>query len=715
MKTLHRTFRLSALSAALTLAFGPALAEDLDVDALTKPDSSISLGIGNWSGDRHQQGIHDGMRDQGIYGLFDADIAKRDDATGTWLKLKASNLGLDTREIRGDYFRQGDIGGYFEYNESKWDSPYTFNTGLQGIGTSNLTVGTTLGTFAKREVELGTKREMTRLGGFKTLAPGLELKIDFKNEEKNGTRQTGWGSAALFSVEPVDSTTRQLETILQYTGEKLQLSGGYYGSWYDNHETLVLQRLNGVTGGTAANFNSVTPLSLPLGNEAHQLFLDGGYAFTPTTRGSFKVAYTRATQDESLPSYGLTGANAPFINAPSSLDGRVDTTLVQLGLSSRPIPKLSITGNLRYYDVNDKTPLKGFVGSNTTGVATVYNTPHSYTTTSGKLEATYRLPQNYSLTGGVDYSDQDRSSPKVGAVYVPFRTNLKEATYKLQVKRSLTDTVNGSIAYLHSKRDGSTYKEAEDNWENQINPMHIADRKRDKWRASLDWDPTDNLSLQFRVDHARDKYPDGGRPYGLSNGSAELYSIDANYAFSEDWKLSAWYSYDVTKARSTNPRVTQAGVFEADKDTQLKDVGSSFGINLRGQLTARLAVGAGFDWFKSTSSFSQELTGPTTAYVAGTTGPVPDVKNRLLRFKLDGKYAIDKKSDIRFDLIHERWKTNDWIWDFADGSPFSYYNGNITCTGCSTTPVGVRDGTTVTSDKTQNNSFIGVRYIYKFQ
>ena len=35
----------------------------------------------------------------------------RDDATGTWLKLKASNLGLDTREIRGDYFRQGDIGG----------------------------------------------------------------------------------------------------------------------------------------------------------------------------------------------------------------------------------------------------------------------------------------------------------------------------------------------------------------------------------------------------------------------------------------------------------------------------------------------------------------------------------------------------------------------------------------------------------------------------
>jgi len=715
MKTLRHTFRLSAMSAALTLVFSPAFAEDPDVVELTKPDSSISLGIGNWSGDRHQQGIQDGMREGKAYGLFDADIVKRDDATGTWLKLKVRDLGLDTREIRGDYFRQGDIGGFLEYNESKWDNPYTFNTGQQGIGTSNLTVGTTLGTFAKRDVELGTKREMMRLGGFKTLAPGLELKIDFKNEEKNGTRQTGWGSAALFSAEPVDSTTRQLEAILQYTGTKLQLSGGYYGSWYDNHETLVLQRLNGITGGSSASFNSMTPLSQPLSNQAHQLFLDGGYAFTPTTRGTFKLAYTRASQDETIPSYGLTGANAPFMNAPSSLDGRVDTTLVQLGLSSRPMPKLSITGSLRYYDVNDKTPLRGFVGSNATGIATVYNTPHSYTTTSGKLEATYRLPQNFSLTGGVDYSDQDRSFPTVGTVYVPYRSNITETTYRVQVKRSLTDTVNGSIAYLHSERDGSTYKEAEDTWENQINPMHIADRNRDKWRASVDWDPTDSLSLQFRIDDARDKYPDGGRSYGLSKGSSRLYSVDASYAFSEDWKLSAWYSYDVTKARSANPRVTQAGVFEADKDTQIKDVGGSFGINLRGQLTTKLEIGAGFDWFKSTSSYSQELTGPTTTYAAGTTGPVPDVKNRLLRFKLDGKYAIDKKSDIRFDLIHERWKTNDWTWYFADGTPFSYYNGNINCAACSQSPAQVRDGTTVTADQTQNNTFVGVRYIYRFQ
>ena len=721
MNTRNRSFRLTVLSSALLVVFGQAFAQDAEVDELTKPDSSISLGIGNWSGNRPQQGIYDAMRDGGAYGLFDADIIKREESTGTWLKLKANNLGLDNREVRGDYIRQGNFGGFIEYNKTTRDNPYTINTGLQGIGTENLTVGTVAGgTFAKRDVELGTYRELVRLGGFKSIAPGLELKIDFKNEEKKGTRQWGWGSAALFSVEPIDSTTRQLETVLQYTGTKLQLSGGYYGSWYENHNSLVLEQLNGITGGTSSSFNAVTPMSLPMSNQAHQLFLDGGYAFTPTTRGTFKVAYTRATQDEHLPSYDLTGANAPFIDAPSHLNGRVDTTLVQLGISSRPLPKLSITGNLRYYDLNDKTPLRGFVGDNTTHVISVYNTPQSYTSTSGKLEATYRLPMNFSVTGGVDYLSKDRSEPEVGEIFVPFRSNVNELTYRLKLRRSLTDSLSGSIAYLRSDRGGSSFSPAEADPadpSNKINPMHLADRQRDKWRASLDWEPADNLSVQFRVDHARDKYPESGRPYGLRDGSAELYAIDGSYAFSDNWKLAAWYSYDVTKARSLTYRAATSGAARADKDTQLKDIGESFGVSLRGKVTSKIEAGAGLDWSRNTSSYTQELalSGAGAAYPTGTTGPVPDVRNNLLRFKLDGKYTVDKKSEVRFDLVHERWRTNDWSWTFADGTPFTYYSGNITCTGCSSTPVSVQDGTTVTADKVQSSTFVGVRYIYRFQ
>src|SRR3989304_9564380 len=107
-KKTKQTFKATALAAALLSVYGPALAEG--------PESSVSVGVGNWSNNRHQGGIFDGMRDDGGYLLLDADILKRDDATGTWLGLKLRNLGLDNREIRGEWQRQGDIGASIEYS-----------------------------------------------------------------------------------------------------------------------------------------------------------------------------------------------------------------------------------------------------------------------------------------------------------------------------------------------------------------------------------------------------------------------------------------------------------------------------------------------------------------------------------------------------------------------------------------------------------------------
>ncbi|MDP1535715.1 MAG: MtrB/PioB family outer membrane beta-barrel protein [Burkholderiales bacterium] len=84
--------------------------------------------------------------------------------------------------------------------------------------------------------------------------------------------------------------------------------------------------------------------------------------------------------------------------------------------------------------------------------------------------------------------------------------------------------------------------------------------------------------------------------------------------------------------------------------------------------------------------------------------PTPDITNTLLRIKLFAQYALNKSSDLRFNLIHEKWSTDDWSWNLFPASgatPFSY--GTTT------------DGTTVLSSPKQNSTFVGVRYIYKFQ
>lgn len=721
--------------------FGSAMADEAEINELIKPDSSVSVGVGNWSSDRHQLGIYDGMRDKGAYGLFDADIVKRDDATGTWLKLKASNLGLDNREIRGEYLRQGDIGASLEYNRISRDNPYDFNTRLQGIGTTTQTVSTNSRVSPLQTIKLGTDREQVNLGFFKNLIPGLDLNVSFKNEDKTGTRQWGRGGAAEFAVEPINSTTRQLEGTLSYATKALQLSGGYYGSWYDNKNSLV----SVTNAGLAINATNSTFLSLPLDNQAHQLFLNGGYTFTPSTRGTFKLSYTRATQNEHLPTQDIAGLSLP--GSPQNLNGEVNTTLVQLGLTSRPIKDLSLVANLRYNNVDDVTPVRRFVQQVTAGVVQpcgtgnaqcVDNTPLSYKTVTGKLEGTYRLPDGYSLTAGLEERRQDRSIPVgntlgVGGTdnqrVVPMRAKVDETTYRLELRRSLSETVNGSLAYLNSHRTGSTYVQAVAGpgngtttgitgvLSNLINPLNVADRERDKIRMAFDWTPVENLAFQFNVEEARDNYGTD-KPYGLRNGTARLYALDASYTVNDKWKLNAWYSYDHSQAKQLNSRATNANptatpaLASANKDSNLEDTGNSLGLGLRGEVSSRVKFGADVQWTRNVSKYQQDLTllsaGPAQPPATMFSGNLPDIENTMVKFSLFSMYALDKNSDVRIDFIHERWKTNDWSWMFANGTPFSY-------SGSGAGAANTLDGTTVTANQTQTSNFIGARYIYKFQ
>ncbi|MDP2240817.1 MAG: MtrB/PioB family decaheme-associated outer membrane protein [Burkholderiales bacterium] len=679
-KRMKQTFKVTALAAALFAVYGSAFAEG--------PENSVSIGIGNWSNDRQQAGIYDGMRDSGAYGLLDADITKRDEVTGTWLGLKARNLGLDNRELKGSWERQGDIGGSLEYSSITRDQPFVFNTGVRGIGTTLLTT-TTITPGAGTNVELGTKRDRLTAKFFKNLGVGLNFNASFRNEEKDGTRLWSRGGASEFAVEPINSTIRLLEATLSYARDRLQLSGGYYGTSYSNGYSVVVSRRG------ATDYN----LSLPQDNQSHELFLSGGYAFTPTTRGTFKASYSQATQNELLPMLtpGLIfpANNQPDARAPSKLDGRLDTTLLEVGLTAKPMPKLNVVANLRYRDFEDKTPLQQVV-FNPPGNDNVWNTPFSYTNKVAKLEATYRLPQSYSLLGGIEYNGQDRTAPTVGTLYVPFRTSVNETTYRAQVRKSMSETVNGSLAYIHSKRDGSSYVSTGSVMEDSINPLNISDRKRDKVRAMVDWSPTDRLALQFSIEDAKDKYSGTVGPYGLQDGTARLYMADGSYRLSSDWQVNAWYSRDETRANE----ITQQNA-TVTKYNDLSETGDSFGLGVKGTVSSKLKVGGDLEHFRSVNQYKQNIVG---GVLPASQAPVPDITNTMLRIKLFAQYAVQKNADLRLDLMHEKWSTNDWSWLYfpAAGGSLPWPHGNS-------------DGTTVITKPQQDSTFIGVKYIYKFQ
>ncbi|MCA1481599.1 MtrB/PioB family outer membrane beta-barrel protein, partial [Bradyrhizobium sp. NBAIM08] len=108
--------------------------------------------------------------------------------------------------------------------------------------------------------------------------------------------QTGTG--LLMLPEPVDARHSQVEARLSFARDKLNLSAGYYGSFYRNENGS----LNPLVPGTLLNpLGSSLPLvpglqpilsqpvALPPDNQAHQLDVTGSYSFTPTTLLNFKL------------------------------------------------------------------------------------------------------------------------------------------------------------------------------------------------------------------------------------------------------------------------------------------------------------------------------------------------------------------------------------------------------------------------------------------
>lgn len=725
---LHLGFCRKIIALCVLAAFGPASAAEGDeVAQLTQPESSVSVGLGAVSGDSKDRAIfgqYTGMRKNSGYGLFDIDLVKRENVTGTWTTFTGRNLGLDNRELGFSQQKQGDWKYYVEYGELVRNYSNTINTGVTGIGTANLTV-TALGTpgggaaalaaaqGTGSNIDLKTTRTSLGFGLDKWLTPILQLEASFKNEKKDGARMWGKGitcsatsgygctasyGALLMLPEPISSSTKQFEAKLNYAGEKLTLSGGYYGSFYINDFGSLnvsvpgnLWNPDGSLHNLSAAGNNIRnllqlPMALPPDNQAHQLSLTGTYAFTPTTRGTFRFARTRATQKESFDSMGLTGSPR------GALDAVVDTTLAQFGLTARPMPKLSLLANLRYEQKSDKTPIDWYRTANT-------NSPGSHTKISGKLEASYQLPDRYRATVGIDYDMRDLGRPTgtndTSGQATALRAKNDEIGYRAELRRSMSETFSGAVGIGHSRRNGSRWMQAFNGPAPTVPegtlqgtgfglfPLLWMDNTRDKLKLSANWDPTERLSLQFMTEASADHYY-APTMRGARDGATRVIGLDSMYTVTEKWKLTGWFS------RSDTIMDINGG--SGAYSEGMRQLNHSLGLGFRGAPTGKIDIGGDVVFSYETNRYGQGVIGNSTQPNA-----LPAVAYRQTSLKLFGKYALEKNADIRLDLVHQRYFTNEWYWS-NNGVPFFY-----------------SDGTTLIQQPTQNVTFIGATYIYKWQ
>lgn len=680
MKNIQTKTRIAvAIGTMLIACAGQVRADDdPELRPFTKPDSSVDVGAGYVSDNARAFNPYIGFNDRGPVGLLGVDLVTRDDATGTWFTLKGRDLGTETRELRLEHNRQGSWGYFIDLGRTPYYDPLVINTRVRIDSPGAQTVG---GLAQSRPLEVGTRRDTIKLGAAKTLIGGFDVEVNFRNEEKTGEQIFGQGFFGPFNYlnNPVNTTTRQLDVVLNYVSERLQLTGGYYGTEFFNHVPALA-----VTGGIA----DLSPIALPPGNQSHQFNFSGGYDLTPTTRGTFKAAWTHQTQNETFAS--------PSVSGRTDLGGEVDTTLLQAAITARPLPRLSLLANVRYEDRNDKTPVALYLTTGVTGASTTdgFNTPNSLRATSAKVEATYELPASIRLTGGVDYDKRERSNSRVHDV--SFRADTDETTVRAELRRSMFDTLTGSISYAHADRGGSNYDLNVLNdgtiGANQVNPLNIADRKRDKVRATVNWQPLDALSIGVYADYAKDEY--SGRLLGPRDGTAGTYALDASYALTDKWQLTGWLSRNDVKANQSSCSFgTPAGVCVSAVasplwSARLRNQGDAVGATLRGKMAGGIEVGADASYSRDKSEYNLATTTAGATLIAP-----PDIWFRVTRVNLFGKYALGKGSDLKLNYAYQRWTTDDWTWN-----TWTY-----------------TDGTKVLKSPEQKVHFIGVTYSQHWQ
>jgi MtrB/PioB family decaheme-associated outer membrane protein len=756
--------RSSLAMAGLAAAFacGATLAQEIqNTAAYVSPENSVSIGAGISSGDQSDRtrfGLFNGLRENDGNLLLDFNYSGRDSNSGRWMTLQGRNLGLDSRELRFDYRHLGDFRLKVDYGEITRHDPRIINSSLQGSGTTTPTVSL-LGTPGTgQELNLELKRKALGFELQKMFLGNFQFEVSFKNEDKDGARLFGVGfacstgnypagagnyppglngcpaapaatagqTAILMLPEPVNSTIRQFEAKLNYNGPSLKLTGGYYGNFYTNNNgsinpSIVGNTIGNLNGGTDT-WNTfvrgymLTPVALWPDSQAHQLYLSGNYALAPHTKVNFKASYTRATQNENFGAMGLTGGPAGV----NDLGAKLDTTRLQAGISSRPMTKLHLTGDVMHEEKENKTPLAVYNTYTPYAQRPWTNAAMSPSKSEVKAQAGYHLPYHLELIGGVRYERENfgRWTPTdIPGGINGLRQKLDIYSYRVELRKTMSETFSGSAAYVSERRDGASpwlrvfsgFKDAYPASENcaaagntpatangciygagNEYAFHQENMQREKWRLMGNWAPMDRLSVQGLFEFGSDKFRGPGLS-GLESTGMHNASLDADYQVTENWKLRAFIT-----ANKRSYHMERTG----DYEVRMTDTSTTMGFGFTGTPAGNFRVGGDLLAMRDVLDYGltgQSATARATFAASGYNG-LPEVKFTLLRLNLYGDYIFNKASSVRLDFIHHRTYFDEWTWEGRNGFPFLY-----------------SDNTTLSAKTTQSVNFLGARYVHKFQ
>ncbi len=580
MTTNHRTaraFAMKPLAAAViaALAAGSALGEPLFYIPLTRGadmsrynDNVVEAGVAYSDEDSFKFGEFTGMRKSEAYFIGNANLRMRPGNDGTYLNAFATNIGLPSYDLGGEYGRQGNWGinaswqqiNRYQFDDTKFihdglgSNQLTLPAGFAGLAGQPPTQAAAVEPFL-REYDVKQERGILKVGGKATLGSGFDFTISFRQDDRDGSKlvgaamgNTGGNPRAVIVPYGLNDRTQQIEAALHWSSKDAQATLSYWYSKYDNsNSSFTWQNPYNIISGWVGASGFPTGYgrigAMP-SNDFQQIQLTGGWNVTPTTRLNGLVSYSLAKQNDAFLPYTIntadqtpgTSLSVPNALPRSSLDGEIQNTTVDLSLFSRPMPKVTVKASYRYQDRKNNTPedVYAYVGGDTTNQDPVVNDsinstrirrnlPPGTKENRFKLDGDYALGRGAILRGWYQYQkiDYEKAADEL-------RTDTTNNQFGAELRKVMGDGFTGAVRYVFDQRRGSDYDNSrpyEASFTSAVTTAQpipdniptlrhyfVGDYDNNLIRVEGAWSPTEQLSLTARADwYKRDyKGPDCG-------------------------------------------------------------------------------------------------------------------------------------------------------------------------------------------------------------
>jgi MtrB/PioB family decaheme-associated outer membrane protein len=388
---------------------GSANAAQTTAASQTTPEKKIQFGVGGLNGSSFKFGEYNGLGNSGPFGIGNFDIrgggAYEGIDTYRW-RFLGSNVGLQDRNVSLEFGKQGLYQVRFVYDEILANRSNQFQTPYLGAGSNNLTLPSNwikprvtqvnatalnlrsldpvagagsfyntsgvltaptaaqLATLASiiaadvpdfANVNLATKR--IRGDAQIVISPSekLDIPASYSRENKSGKKALGVVTSqvnenAVIMPYKVNWDTSQITAGINYKPNKLFLSVGYYGSYFNNNTASM-------TWQDIADPTKTATLAEEPSNQFNQLTVTAAFKISHAAKLVVAGSYGRNTQDQAYldPTAAQNGQLA-FGLPRTSLGGLVVTSMFQAKFTAKS-GRWDYVAAYKFEDRDNQTPV----------------------------------------------------------------------------------------------------------------------------------------------------------------------------------------------------------------------------------------------------------------------------------------------------------------------------------------------------------------------